>query len=61
MVAAYMGLAGFDPMEFLTNEDQGKADVMQLVSRAATEIRERENENLAIMIANKVREMLGGR
>jgi hypothetical protein len=34
---------------------------MQLVSRAATEIRERENENLAIMIANKVREMLGGR
>lgn len=58
MVAAYIGLAGFNPMEFLSCKDQSKVDVLQAVARAAAEIREQEAHNLAVLIVNKLGESL---
>jgi hypothetical protein len=60
MVAAELGLAGINPMLFLKSKDPGVISVLQLVAAATRQIREREQHNLAVLIANKVGELFGG-
>jgi hypothetical protein len=59
MIAAQLGLAGIDPMLFLRSKDQDEVTILQVVAAAATQIREREAHNLAVLIANKVGELFG--
>lgn len=59
-MAAQLGLAGINPIEFLDCKDPGRLMALQLVAAAASKIRERETHNLAVQIANKVGELFGG-
>lgn len=53
-------MAGLDVSEFLATTDETVRSRLHATARAATELRKREAEQLAVLIANNVGKMLGG-
>lgn len=53
-MAAEIALAGMDPIRFMRSRDPEELDLMQLIAMASRKIRNRDLENLAVLIANKV-------
>lgn len=58
--AAVISLAGINPMSWFANRDLLDADFMVATANRAQELRALEREEQAVLIANKVGEMLSG-
>jgi len=50
-----------NPLTFMYEKDASKREAMLMIARASREMRERDADQLAVRIANKVGELLGGR
>lgn len=58
--AAMIAAAGIDPTRYMSTADEVEQLAIVAVASRAIELRRFENEQLAVLIANKVGEMLGG-
>ena len=59
-MAAYIALAGMDPLFFLRSENPETVEIMQMVANAARALRIKEMEHLAVLIANRVGDLFRG-
>jgi len=54
-------MAGMDPMRFMTTTDDVERMVMQSIARRVGVARQRIDQNRAVMIANAVGRLFGGK
>ena len=59
-MAALVGMAGMDPMVFLTSRDPLEVLVMQQIARRHQDLCEQRDERLAVLIANAVGKAFNG-
>ena len=56
-----MAMAGIDPMRFMTTTDDVERLVMQAIARRVGLARQRIDQNRAVLIANAVGRLFGGK